>query len=243
MQLQFITVSEFDSPTRKYNLFSIAPLLWPILTSHIPPEHNILIQDEYYHPINTKKRSDVVFFSVHTANAPRTYQYAKEFKRNGSKIIYGGPHVTALQKYPWLCDEPFEHGYADAVVVGEAEPVMQDILEDCAAGRIKKIYKNNSLFDLKQRYQIPRREIFTPSGLIKIDHLETSRGCPHHCSFCINNKNYRSRGIESLAKEISSLRNKIIFILDSNFGKDLEIFLALAKLFKEFNIRWSACIS
>lgn len=242
MKIQFITVSEFDSPTRKYNLFSIAPLLWPILASHVPEKHKIIIQDEYYHPIDSSIKSDMAFFSVHTVNAPRTYQYAKKFKKNGAKIIYGGPHITALQKYPTLCEEPFEHGHADAIVVGEAEPVFPEIFQDYGRGTLKKIYGPAALFNIAQEYRIPKREIFSPRGVIKIDHLETSRGCPHSCSFCVNNNNYRCRSIESLEKEIQFLRNKVVFILDSNFGKNSKIFFALTKLFKKFHIHWSASI-
>lgn len=242
MRIQFITVSEFDSPTRKYNLFSIAPLLWPILSSHVPSHYAIIIQDEYYNPINTKIKSDLVFFSAHTVNAPRAYRYAKEFKKNGAKIIYGGPHVTALQKYTHLRAEPFEHGSADAIVVGEAEPVLQELLQDYTRGTLKAIYQSPALFDLRQGYKIPKREIFSPRGIIKIDHLETSRGCPHSCSFCVNDNNYRSRSIESLEEEIFLLKNKIVFILDSNFGKNSEILCALTKLFKKFHVRWSASV-
>ena len=65
---------------------------------------------------------DVVGITAMTATAQRAYELALLFKRNGAKVILGGIHPSVL---------PNEAAqFADAVVIGEAEGVWEQVLYD-----------------------------------------------------------------------------------------------------------------
>ena len=65
--------------------------------------------------------------TVETSPASRSYQIAYEYRRRGVKVIMGGYHPTFL---------PLEAlSFADAVVVGDAEGVWEQVVEDTKNGR------------------------------------------------------------------------------------------------------------
>ena len=67
-----------------------------------------------------------------TATASRAYALAREFRKQGAKVILGGIHPSVL---------PEEAGqHADAVLVGEAEGLWPAILEDAARDALKPTY-------------------------------------------------------------------------------------------------------
>jgi len=72
------------------------------------------------------------------------------------------------------------------------------------------------------------------------------RSCPHKCTFCTNTiigKSYRSRPVDSLAKEIKILVEKYgvthIRISDELFAKDKKKIQIVDGLSKQLNITWS----
>ena len=77
--------------------------------------------------------ADMVGFTVLTPQAPWVYEMADKLRASGRKVVLGGIHVTALP------DEAKEH--ADAIVLGEAETVWKDLLNDAAKNRLKTIYE------------------------------------------------------------------------------------------------------
>jgi len=58
-----------------------------------------------------------------TSQSKRAYQIADTFRARGTKVVLGGMHPYALP------EEAKNH--ADAVVIGEVEPLWEQILEDC----------------------------------------------------------------------------------------------------------------
>ncbi|HVU32893.1 MAG TPA: cobalamin-dependent protein, partial [Opitutaceae bacterium] len=76
---------------------------------------------------------DVVAVSSFTAMIGDAYRLADRFRSAGVRVLLGGLHVT-------LCpDEAAAH--ADAIVVGEAEPVWPVLLADLVAGRLQPCYR------------------------------------------------------------------------------------------------------
>ena len=241
MKIQFITVAEFGIPSKKSNIITLTNLLWPIIASHTPKSYEIIVQDEYFKPINTDIKSEIVAFSLQTVLTTHSYKLAEKFKKNGSAIIYGGPHIACIQEYEDLKNEPFTYGYADSIVIGEAENIWGELLEDFSKNKLRKIYQNQKTFPL-EKYRIPHREVERKRGLIRLYHIEASRGCPYHCTFCINKGIYRMRPLESLINEMESLDNKKLFFVDSNFGKDIVTALKLFKIFKKLKMKWLSSI-
>ena len=65
---------------------------------------------------------DLVAISSFSAQINEAYELADRYRAAGTPVVLGGLHVTSLP------DEAAAH--ADAVVVGEAEPVWNELLAD-----------------------------------------------------------------------------------------------------------------
>ena len=80
-------------------------------------------------------------------------------------------------------DEALQH--ADAVVVGEGELVIDDIINDLGRGSLQQIYRADKLHDLKG-LPFPRRDLIGTVNLKRfhVVAVQTSRGCPNSCDFC-----------------------------------------------------------
>ena len=81
-----------------------------------PAPHTVRILEEEMEPIDFDAPCDLVGITCMTANAPRAYDLADEFRRRGKRVVLGGVHPTVRP------EEACRH--ADAVVVGEAEPAL-----------------------------------------------------------------------------------------------------------------------
>ena len=89
-----------------------------ILSSLTPSTHRVIIVEEEYEKIPFDAECDLVGISCFTANAPRAYEIAGEFRRRGKAVVLGGIHPTLLP------DEALRH--ADAVIAGEAELLVKE---------------------------------------------------------------------------------------------------------------------
>jgi len=119
--------------------------------------------------------------------------------------VIGGPHPTSAP------DEVIDSGLVDVVTIGEGEETINELVERVAGGRdislvencwIKtngRINKNRlrPLIDDLDSLPIPAWEIFDdrhvrgveedPKGdSQRIVGIETSRGCPYSCTYCVN---------------------------------------------------------
>jgi len=183
------------------------------------------------------KADALVCITCFTSNCYEAYKIAKEFKKRGSTVIMGGPHVTYLPQEALA--------FCDAVVIGAAEGVWEDVIRD---------YENGSL---KSQYNAPAREadyakvheelLNSPSYIIK-DFLETIRGCKFRCHFCtipgISGGQVRPQPANSFVELIKKIRPRysMAIFIDNNIYSDpgyaKELFTAL----KPYNIKWkSAC--
>ncbi len=90
----------------------------------------------------------------------------------------GGIHASALP------EEALAH--ADAVVVGEAEGIWPQVLEDFKNGKMQGIYKSFS-FPMLGGLPMPRYDLLKKDRyrLFKINFpIQAGRGCPFKCEFC-----------------------------------------------------------
>ncbi len=150
----------------------------------------------------------LVGISFWTNQAPRAYEVAGVFRRNGIPVILGGPHPTVMP------GEAIKYG--DSVCVGEVESVWANILEDLSRNSLKPIYEGGSPpLETVPVIKHPLRDIY-PFGII-----QTARGCPYDCSFCsvtlINGRAVRYRPIKDVVEEFKSIKQRIIMVADDNF--------------------------
>ena len=211
---------------------SIAPSLIAALT---PSDYDISIIDENLEPIDFNEKVDLVGISFSSsALARQGYSISKEFRSRGAKVILGGIHPSSLP------DEAINH--ADSIVIGEAEPVWQEVLEDAKKGSLKRIYRAKPHYDLTD-LPIPRKDLLKTDRYI-VDSIITSRGCPHNCSFCaaklIHGQDCRLRPIDNVIKEIKESKFKNFYFFDDNILYDRERAYKLLKGLIPLNIRWQS---
>ncbi|MFQ5963859.1 MAG: B12-binding domain-containing radical SAM protein [Candidatus Scalinduaceae bacterium] len=211
----------------------VPPLNLCYLAALTPKDISVKIVDTDIEPLNFDEPVALVGITATTATVTHAYAIADEFRRRGRKVVIGGIHASVLP------NEALRH--ADAVVVGEAEPVWNTVLEDAANGRLKGIYKAKELPD-SSAIPFPRRDMLKPKGYIFNNTMETSRGCPMSCHFCtvplIYGKRYRVRPIPSVVEEIKKMGARRIFFVDDNIAgvpaRAKELFKALIPL----KVKW-----
>ncbi len=231
--MKILLISPSVDPTEKTNKQMLMPqLALFILQGLTPKEHQVALVDEEAETIDLDQDCDLVGISFMTSNASRAYELAGEFRKRGRTVVLGGVHPTLLP------DEAAPHG--DAVVVGEAEGVWAELLEDFQNGRLKNRYHNPrpdlSKYVPKDFSKIAKRHLF---GMVPI---LTSRGCPYHCDFCcvtdLFGKEIRHIPVANVVRDIQESGRKIFMFLDDNIighrSYARELFAAL----KPLKISW-----
>lgn len=196
------------------------------LTSHHRPDWNLRLINanvEEFNPGNLE--CDIAGITVLTHQASWAYRVADSLKSRGIKVIMGGPHPSVMS------EEAGEH--ADAVVVGEAEEVMAQLLSDIGKGTLKKKYEGGFL--PMEALPFPRRDLL--KGYI-FHSFSTSRGCPYNCKFCatprLHGRVVRYRPVEQVIKDISSFRHKMWFCTDADiWGPDVQRYTRLFRKMSE----------
>lgn len=173
--------------------------------------------------------TDIIGFTVLTPQANWVYRVSDRLRERGIKVVLGGMHATVLP------EEAKEH--ADAVVIGEAESVWNELLGDAKQGALKPCYKGERL---------PLTGLPKPlKGLLKSKYhmgsFFTTRGCPFHCTFCSVHKFFggtiRHRPIDEVVSEVADSSYKMFWNVDDNIwgaGIDRSIKLYI-ELFRELS--------
>jgi len=208
----------------------------PVLASLTPPEIQVEIIDEYFEEVPFDHPADLIGISLLTPHAPRAYQIGDEFRKRGKKVVMGGIHASALP------EESLNH--SDAVVVGEAEGVWPQVLEDFKNGKMRGIYCSPQFPDLKglpfPRYDLLKKDRYR---LFKVNFpIQAGRGCPFKCEFCSVTKffggRYRWRPVEEVVQEIRRNKLKKIFFVDDNIVGHRAYAFELFKALIPLKLRW-----
>jgi radical SAM superfamily enzyme YgiQ (UPF0313 family) len=183
-------------------------------------------------------RFDLVAISSLSAQIGEAYELADRFRALGVPVVMGGLHVTAL---------PQEAGrHANAVVVGEGEPVWLDVLRNSEAGQLKRSYRARRDFPLADA-PMPAYELLQPSKYNRLI-VQTSRGCPLRCEFCASSilltRRYKQKPIENVLAEIDRIkalwRRPFIEFADDNAFVNRRYWKRLLPELKKRKIRWFA---
>ncbi len=184
----------------------------PILKALTPPAHEtVLLDDNLGDPVDFSVEADLIAINCFTPQATRAFELADGFRAAGKKVIMGGIFPSTMP------EECLEH--ADAVNIGEAEPVWQQILRDVEDGCLKRRYTGGNRFDLSET-PTPDRSIFYEnkgydwhSGLVQV-----ARGCGFTCAMCVipgyMGQRIRFRPVAHVLDEIAALPYEQIYIAD-----------------------------
>ena len=181
-----------------------------------PPPWEVTLVDELHDRIPFGSAFDLVGITAMTHQATRAYEIADRFRAEGVPVIMGGIHPTILP------EEALMH--ADAVVIGEAEPVMGRLLSDFQAGMLAPIYRAPIPDGDRLDVPWPRRGILAGKRYLTTQTVQASRGCPYDCPFCTVTpyfgSRFRYRDPADILAEIRSFPRKLVVFLDDNLLGD-----------------------
>lgn len=222
---------------------------------------NCAFEKDYLATIDRElKESLFAGVSLLTSEVPDVYRIIKYLKENSSiPIVAGGWHTTLFPEQMAECE------YVDYVVAGEGEEHIVNIAGLIREGKKPEhiiFYKN--ILDLESLpfpdYGIDDNiERFITSYLTdKLSEYvkqpmrwlpyESSRGCPSHCTFCVNvvsdNTRYRKKSAGKVISEIEYIVKKHnlthLKIIDDNFFVDIKRVREICEgiINKGLNITW-----
>ncbi len=233
VKLELIVPATQES-RRKRKKVLCPPLGLAIVAALTPPEVKVSLTDENVTVVDFQKETDLVGITALTITAQRAYEIADTFRARGAKVVLGGSHPSALP------EEASQH--ADAVVIGEAEGIWSNVIEDFKANKLQRMYSQRerpSLINLP----IPRRDLFAEGAYYIRNTISTTRGCPYACSFCsvtsFFGHTYRCRPVEEVLKEIETLNHrKFIGFVDDNIVGNLKFAKELFRALVPYKIKW-----
>jgi len=203
-----------------------------LLEGLTPPHHRVTLIEEEIEHIDLDTECDLVGISFMTSNAPRAYYLADEFRKRGKRVVMGGVHPSILP------DEALSH--ADSVVIGEAEGVWEQVLEDFQRGKPQQKY--HKPFPSLEKYVHIRHRRGTRKRLFGVVPVMSTRGCPYNCDFCcvhdVFGRKIRHVPIPNVVRDIQASGGKTLLFLDDNIIGDPKYAKELFHAIKPLNIRW-----
>jgi len=220
-----------------------------ITIAAMAPDHDAKVLDFKVIKYDEKKfrkelnRYDVVALTSMTPQIDSALDTARVAKEQGCTTILGGYHPTLDPDYV------AQDCGVDFAVRGEGEHTFREIIDFINGNKknvqIKDIdgisYKRNDhIIHNKPRaleknldnFPIPRHDLVNRKDYMylgtRLDQMETSRGCPHNCTFCCikkmwcdpnSNISYRTKSVKKVMQEIYAIdwKNDFIFFCEDNF--------------------------
>ncbi len=233
-KLQIIVLFQNLGDKQTYFASSPAPPLSGALVAGLtPPIVEVELLHEMVRPIDYNTDADFIGLSFMDFCAPHAYEVAKKFQKLGKIVIAGGRYPSTFPK------EVIPH--MDSVVVGEAERIWPQVVEDMVKGKLKKVYEAPYAPSL-ENIPPPRYDLIESVFSVPVV-TEATRGCIHKCSFCqltIKSTPFRLRPLEDVIRDLAATeklpfyKRKMAMFLDNNIGGDMgyakELLKEIAKL-------------
>lgn len=214
------------------------------LAAHTPDHWEVIYKelDNYTEAeINEiiSERPNIIAFSSLTARINETYSLATRFKEQGIKVVIGGLHVSALP------NEAMK--FADSVIQGEGEIIWGRVLFDYENNALKPLYSSISNSNYTFHFnscKTPKYELLDISKYNRLT-IQTTRGCPLHCSFCAASRtisSYKKKSIVQIEKELNKIfeiwKRPFIELADDNTFVDKTWSKELLNLFSKYKMKW-----
>ncbi|MCZ7582644.1 MAG: B12-binding domain-containing radical SAM protein [Deltaproteobacteria bacterium] len=208
----------------------------PLLAALTPKDFDVEIIYERLEGVNFDAPYALAAITSITNTVSRAYDLADEFRKRGTPVALGGYHVSALP------EEAAPH--ADAVVIGEAEPVWEALIDDVRHGTIQPVYRSDRFTRMEQlpvpRYDLMKQHLFYS----EVYPVEATRGCPCRCEYCsvtgFYGAKFRHRPVEEVLEHIDATGSRFISFVDDNIISDRRYALELFRAMKSRNIRFVA---
>jgi len=222
------------TPQGPNQIAALTPLNW-----------EVEIIDESKQSINFDAPTDLVGISAMSAQAPRAYEIAWEYRRRGVTTILGGVHGSVLT------EEATSH--FDSVVVGEADEIWPKVLDDFSKGCLEPIYRPELPKTLNFSYcrnisRINRcHSVKHPTLGVNLALLQAQRGCPRGCDYCsvtsFSGNIVRTRDIDSVLEDVEREKANgadYFFFIDDNIIGNKHYAKVLFRELISQRIKWIA---
>ncbi len=252
MRLHLISPTHYqrDGALVKTTQYWTSGLTLPTLKALTPAGWEVRLTDELIDEIDLDWPCDVVGITAMGPQIARAYDLADALRARGRRVVLGGT---------WVSIAPHERSleHADAIVVGEAESVWVQCLEDLATGRSQGIYRAGRWVEPEEipsidplDLQLVRWERFRSSALYRVYFhwpVLFSRGCPLPCSYCavqtFYRRSYRTRPVERVLEDVRRIKavgGHRILLLDDNPIGDVDAAKELFRALIPERIRWTS---
>ena len=180
----------------------------------------------------------LVAITCFSANSYFAYKIAKEFRKRGSTVVMGGPHVS------YNPDEALE--FCDSVVIGEVEDVWEGLVSDYERGQLKKQYRGAPGENFYQKVQ--ERILEFPADQLA-NFVESTRGCKFNCEFCsipyLSGRAIRHKPVEEVVRVLEKIKGSVkeVLFIDNNIFADPPYARKLFAAMKPLKIKWASAAS
>lgn len=180
---------------------------------------------------------DLVAISTFTAQAPEAYDFADACRAAGLRVAMGGLHVTVRP------EEAKAH--ADHVFVGEGENTWPRFLVDLERGHALPLYDGRGEVFPLEKAPLPRYDLLDPDRYNRIT-LQTTRSCPHRCTFCASGillrGPYRKKPVELVRRDFDAISriwpHPFIELADDNTFVDKAWSRRLVEAMIPYGLKW-----
>ncbi len=214
------TALDYEGNPIKQRRVHLPGLTLQMLAAVTPPDVELRLVGETTDTIPFDEPWDLVGLTGMGSGLVRAWQLADEFRRRGRKVVIGGIAAS-------LCDPEWTLAHADALVLGEAEELWPQVLEDTRRGQLRKIYQAASPPDI-ETLPLPRYDLMTARQFGVWSPVQATRGCPFTCSFCsitsYFKQRYRKRPVSAVIRDVRAAKrirkSRYVAFIDDNIGVD-----------------------
>ncbi len=218
----------------------MAPPLGLLVVGALTPEHHeVTLCDENVERLQYNDQPDLVAISVKVDTFCRACEIAAHYRARGIPVVMGGIHATA-------CPDDCRR-FADAVVIGEAEGLWPQVLDDAEHQRLRPLYRHEQPAGLEHT-PVPRWSLLRGKDYLFTNTLCAGRGCPWRCDFCYNsspniNARHRMKSVPQVLEEIRALGVPHVMFIDDNFIGNPARAAALMQALRPLRLTWHAAVS